>query len=81
MDTKYEAGVERAIDSLAEESQVPIHIVTQLYNAERIKLEAGARITSFISILAIRNVRSRLRRSGNTPVALTAAVHPHRMPA
>lgn len=81
---KYEASdgnADRAIDSLAEEAQLPVQIIAQLYNAERVKLEAGARITSFISILAIRNVRKLLRRSGDTPVTLTAAVHPHRIPA
>ena len=83
MYAKYEASdgnADRAIDFLADESKVPVDIVAQLYNAERVRLEAGARITGFISILAIRNVRKLLRRSGDSPVTFTAAVHSHRIP-
>ena len=84
MYTNYEASdgnADRAIGCLAEESQVPVDVVARLYKAERIRLEGGARITGFISILAIRNVRKLLRRSGDTPVIFPAATHPHRIPA
>ena len=83
MYTNYEASdgnADRAIDFLAEESQVPIDVVARLYKTERVKLEAGARITGFISILAIRNVRRLLRRSGDTPVILPATADSRRMP-
>ena len=82
MHTNYQASdgtADRAIDCLAEESQVPVDVVARLYKVERIKLEVGARITGFISILAIRNVRQLLRRSGDTPVIFPAATHPHRI--
>jgi len=50
----------RAIEFLAEESQVPVNEVAQLYENARAKLEAGARITSYLGIFAIRNVRRML---------------------
>ena len=58
---------QRAIDFLAQESQAPTDVVARLYQDERVRLEAGARVNAFISILAIRNVRSLLRSSGHMP--------------
>ena len=75
MYTKYEASkenIDRAIESLADESEVLVDIVASLYNKERVRLEVGARITGFISILAIRNVRKLLRGSCGTPENLPA---------
>jgi len=55
---------ERIIASLARESTASIDEVTRLYEQERAELEMGARIKRFVPILAIRNVRAALRRSG-----------------
>jgi hypothetical protein len=55
---------QRAIEFLAQESHVPIDVVTPLYRAEWAKLAIGARITAYISILTIRNVRRVLRQMG-----------------
>jgi uncharacterized protein DUF3562 len=56
-----ESHHQRAIESLAEESQVPVNEVAQLYEHAHAKLEAGARIRSFLGIFALRNVRKTLR--------------------
>jgi hypothetical protein len=53
---------QRAIEFLAQESQVPINEVAQLYEDERAELEVGARLTGFLPIFAIRKVREMLRR-------------------
>ena len=53
---------ERAIELLAQESQVPVDEVARLYRNEWAELEDGARITGFVAILATRNVREMLRR-------------------
>jgi len=53
---------QRAIEFLAQESQVPINEVAQLYEGERAALEVGARLTGFVPIFAIRKVRALLRR-------------------
>jgi hypothetical protein len=50
-----------AIERLARESQLPTNAVAQLYEDARAKLAVGARITSFLGIFAIRNVRKVLR--------------------
>lgn len=63
---RSDENADHAIDFLAKESRVPIDVVARLYHAERVKLEAGARITGFISILAIRNVRRLLRPIGDS---------------
>jgi hypothetical protein len=55
---------ERAIEFLAQESQVPIDEVTRLYKDEWAGLEDGARVTGFLAILTTRNVRATLRRRG-----------------
>ena len=56
-----ESHHERAIESLAEESQVPVNEVARLYEDARAKLETGARVRSFLGIFALRNVRKTLR--------------------
>lgn len=53
---------ERAIELLAQESQVPVDEVARLYNDEWTELEDGARITGFLAIFTTRNVREMLRR-------------------
>jgi Protein of unknown function (DUF3562) len=66
---------QRAIEFLARESQVPINEVAQLYEDERAGLAVGARITGFLPIFAIRNVRETLRRrsAGKRPSTLNPA--------
>jgi len=53
---------QRAIEFLAQESQVPINEIAQLYEDERAELAVGARLTGFLPIFAIRKVREMLRR-------------------
>lgn len=60
-DRGKESARHRAIAFLAEESQVPIDEVAQLYEDERAELEVGARITGFLPIFAVRKVRALLR--------------------
>jgi len=62
---------QRAIESLAEESRVPVNEVARLYEDARAELEAGARIRSFLGIFALRNVRKTLRERsrGKVPAA------------
>ena len=55
-----ESHHERALESLAVESQVPVNQVARLYEDVHAELEAGARIRSFIGIFALRKVRKTL---------------------
>jgi len=65
-----ESHHERALEFLAEESQVPVNEVARLYEDVHAELEAGARIRSFIGIFALRKVRKTLReRSRGKPRA------------
>jgi len=69
-DHSKESHDQRAIESLAEESQVPVCEVARLYEDARAELEAGARIRSFLGIFALRNVRKTLlERSRGRPRA------------
>jgi hypothetical protein len=52
---------EDAMKALAREAHVPIEQVAQLYAHELAVLTAGARITSFLTILTTRKVREILR--------------------
>ena len=65
-----ESHHQRAIESLAEESQVPVNEVARLYEDARAELEAGARIRNFLGIFALRKVRKALlERSRGKPRA------------
>ena len=67
-DRSRESHHQRAIDFLAHESQVPGNEVARLYEDARAELEVGARISGFLGIFAIRNVRKMLRqRSAGKP--------------
>ena len=70
-DHSKESHHQRAIESMAEESQVPVDEVAQLYEDAHAELEAGARIKSFLGIFALRNVRRTLleRIRGKPPAA------------
>lgn len=66
-----------AIEFLARESHVPVGDVEQLYVHELAKLAVGARINSFLSIFAIRNVRKMLlNRRGTKPGPAKPRVNP-----
>jgi len=65
-----ESHHQRAIESLAEESQVPVNEVARLYEDARAELETGARIRNFLGIFALRKVRKTLlERSRGKPRA------------
>jgi len=58
------AAHQRAIEALAHEAQVPIEDVCQLYAREWAAIAAGARITQFLPLLTLRQVRAILRHRG-----------------
>lgn len=51
--------------SLAAESRLPIDEVATLYERERAELAVAARVSSYLDIFAIRNVREMLRKRGS----------------
>jgi len=51
-----------AIDALAKELQVPVDEVTGAYFAQISRLEADARIRTFVPVLALNRVRDEMRR-------------------
>jgi len=55
-----EAQREFTFAFLARESHVSIAEVAQLYAEERARLAAGARITGYLAVLTLRNVRATL---------------------
>ncbi len=59
---RQQSAQKRNIESLAQESKLSIVEVTQLYEDEQARLEIGARLTSYLPILALRHVREMLRR-------------------
>jgi hypothetical protein len=56
------AGDSPLLESLARDSQMPLHAVASLYELERAALALNARITSYIPVLAARRVRHQLQR-------------------
>lgn len=50
------------VDALAKELHLPAEKVASAYFEEVSRLEASARIKTFVSVLAVGNVRSELRR-------------------
>jgi len=67
---------QRIVALLAEESQVPVADVAKLYEQEHAALAIGARITKFLHIFAIRNVREILRARGIEGLAKPPAARP-----
>jgi hypothetical protein len=51
-----------ALQILAYETKTPTDEVVRIYESERAKLAAGARIQTFIPALALRRARARLHR-------------------
>lgn len=66
----------RIVALLAEESQLPVDDVAKLYERERAELAAGAHITQFLHVFAIRNVQDILRKRAIERTALQAAGRP-----
>jgi len=56
-----QADRSRIVALLAEESQLPAADVAKLYEQEHAALAAGAHITTYLDIFAIRNVQAILR--------------------
>jgi hypothetical protein len=52
---------ESAIELLARETDTPLDTVREIYRAEHDELERSSRVKTFISVLAHRRVRARLR--------------------
>jgi len=61
MESSEQSQQDPAVELLAKESKVSIDDVALLYENEVAELEIGARVTGFIPIIAIRNVRQSLR--------------------
>jgi hypothetical protein len=59
--SKHQANIE----ALAREVSAPIDEVTALYTIEHAKLDAVARIKTFVPVIANRRVRSRLRETSS----------------
>ena len=62
-----QSGESQRIEALAAESKLPLDTVLELYEDECAKLEAAARVKSFLPIFAIRNLRDRLKQLRNPP--------------
>ena len=52
---------QRACEFLARESQVPLDEVERLYEDEWARLALDARMTGYLSVFTVRNVRNSLR--------------------
>ena len=55
-----------SVEALAEQLHLPVEEVASAYLCELARLESEARIHSFVSVLALAAVRTRLRNSGPT---------------
>jgi hypothetical protein len=61
---KEAARHERAISSLHVRTGAPLVEVRRLFAQELSRLELGAKVRSYLSVLTVRNVRAMLRRKG-----------------
>jgi hypothetical protein len=52
------------VHELAGQMQVPIDVVVEIYEFEFARLAADARVTAYVSILAVKRVREALRQRG-----------------
>jgi hypothetical protein len=52
------------IDTLAHDLDLPVDDVEEVYLAEMARIESGARIKTFLTVLTVGSVRARLRRPG-----------------
>jgi hypothetical protein len=58
----------RICEFLARESQAPIEEVVRLYESEWARLAREARMTEYLAIVTLRNVRKLLRARGTQPL-------------
>lgn len=66
--TEHLNSNEDVIDELARQTNVPVQVVRDLYEAEVTKLTADATVNNFISVIARQRVKRRLRgRRRTTP--------------
>ena len=75
------AACQSAVHSLASELQVPVGKVAGIYAKELAELHANARVTAFISILAVKRVRDALRQDAATLDNATRSPSPFRSQA
>ncbi len=61
-DNNLQLAQNTSLNILARETQNPTDEVVRIYESERAKLAAGARIQTFIPALALRRARARLHR-------------------
>jgi hypothetical protein len=61
---KESARNERIIASLGDRTGVPLAVVRGLFAREFSRLELGAKVRSYLSVLTASNVRAMLRRKG-----------------
>ena len=61
---KESARNERIIGSLRDRTGVPLVVVRSLFTQEFARLELGAKVRSYLSVLTASNVRAMLRRKG-----------------
>lgn len=55
-----------AVDNLARDLGLPVEHVEKVYLSEMARIESGARIKTFLTVLTVGSVRSRLIRDGHT---------------
>jgi Protein of unknown function (DUF3562) len=60
---------EQVIETLAKENDAPLDHVRELFEAEHAKLQAEARVKTFVSVIATRLVRNTLHAERSTPHA------------
>lgn len=71
------AGHERAIGLLRDRTGAPLAEVRRLFAQEFSRLELGAKVRSYLSVLTVSNVRAILRRTGahaNGPGPITTGM-------
>jgi hypothetical protein len=54
-----------AVDNLARDLGLPVEEVEKVYLSEMARIESGARIKTFLTVLTVGSVRSRLQRDGH----------------
>ncbi len=60
-DPKATAGRRMAVDSLAREFEMPVELVERTYRDQASRIEAQARIKTFVPVVILNRVRAELR--------------------
>ncbi len=63
---KVNASHRAVVDNLARDLGLPVDHVEKVYLSEMARIESGARIKTFLTVLTVGSVRSRLHRSDPT---------------